>query len=176
MGKAREQSNIDKKALKNYLMTSKHKMGELSVQLGYSPSYLSDVLREGTRKQITVPAYKYLCSILGVPEDKFYFKEESKKADDTPKQVVASGMTPEQFNALLQAISGLTDTLDKALNAIANAQQSNSIISGKIYGEVVAVADALGVHSNPTPGNGSAAKPANVQAKYSPHFGEKKNA
>ena len=146
--------------------------------LGFASTYFTETLRENKPKGITQVNYKYICSVLNIPEDKYLIKDEPKpqpkKAEEKPLPVVVnSGITPEQFNALLQAINTLTTTIGGALEKIASAQNSGAIISGKIYGEVQELAKVFGVEE-------STSKPAEkhssvtVKPQYSSKFGEKK--
>ena len=173
MGRAREKLNVDKKALKTYIIKNGYQLNNLSVQLGFTPNYLSDVLRPGVKKNITLPAYKYLCSIIGVSEDKFIKREQPKEVEvaKKPTEQTNIGMTPEQFNELLRAITSVGDTIAKALEEITKAQNGGAVIQGKIYGEVEQLADALGVHAKPT----TTTKPITVKSQYANSFGDKKN-
>ena len=190
MGGAQKKINLDRAALKRYLSDHKIQITKLSTDMGWANNYLSECLRDHNPKNLNLASYKYLCATLKVSEDTFIIKESVKPAKEvaeSAKQVVpqtiqvqGGGLSDGQFNALLQAIGTLTDALNKNLTAIASAQQSNSVISGKIYGEVAAMANALGVTSNTTPGSttttGSPKTAVTVKPPYSHQFGEKKNA
>lgn len=186
MGGAQKKVNLDRLALRMYLAEHKIRANKLSLEMGWANNYLTECIRDTNPKPMNLASYKYLCTMLKVPEDTFILKENStSKKDEVAEnrpvipqtiQVQGGGLSDGQFNALIQAISTLTDTLNKTLNAIATAQQSNSVISGKIYGEVVAVADALGVHSATPTKTGSPTTPVTVKSQYSAHLGEKKNA
>ena len=147
--------NIDKKALKQYLKVHGYSLIKVSEELGYSTNYLSDVLQTNSKKKVPLPVYKYLCAMIKVTEDKFILKEEPKPVVEPKKEsatstvINQSAFTPEQFNALLQAISNLGDTINKALEKLSNAENSTAVIQGKIYGEVMGISTALGVKEEP---------------------------
>ena len=171
--KRAELAFVDKTALKKYIKKQGLSLNKLSEEMGYAPNYLADVLRAG-RKNLPLPSYKYLCTILNVSEDKFLVKEEPKPiAKDVPvtptQPVVNNGMTPEQFNALIQAISNLGDTIGKALEKIASTEGSTAVIQGKIYGEITNISEALGVTSKPQ----SEIKPVQVKPQYANSVGGK---
>lgn len=180
MGGRSKTVDIDRVALKKYLSKQKIGVTELSLSLGWANNYLSEILREKNPKSMSLATYKYLCMTLKVDEDMFLkkatdneesSKENSKKSEPTPI-VVNSGLTAEQFNALLQSISNLADVISKGLEKISATESSNAIIQGKIYGEITNITSALGVN---TPNNKDVeAKAVQVKPSYVPNNGGKK--
>jgi transcriptional regulator with XRE-family HTH domain len=153
--KRAELAFVDKTTLKKYIKKQGLRLNQLSEDMGYASNYLADVLREG-RKNLPLPAYKHLCSMLKVSEDKFIIKDEPKtvtkpqeKTETATPTIINNGFTPEQFNALIQAISNLGDTINKGLEKIASTESSTAIIQGKIYGELTGLSNALGVNNKP---------------------------
>ena len=171
--------NLDKTGLKQYILSKGYSLSELSEQLGFAPGYLGGILREKERKKhLTISSYKFLCVILKIPEDKFVTQPKPQPASEktqtdksaTPIQVNA-GMTPEQFNALIQAISNLSDNICKSLEKISQAQNSDAIIQGKIYGQMTELTTALGI--KPAETNDSKSN-VHIKPQYSNAFGGKK--
>ena len=173
--------NLDRKALKDYIISKKLGITNFAKSLGFTQNYFSEVLREKKPKNMSLANYKYICAVLKVPEDTFIIKEVPKadeKKEGATTTVVNNMFTPEQFNALLQTLSAISDSINKGLEKIASAQQSNAVIQGKIYGEVQAISNALGVHTTtttttPKEEHKSTAS-VSVKPQYSNSFGGKK--
>ena len=184
MGGVQKKVNLDRQALKAYLDDHKIVASKLSLEMGWAYNYLNECLRDNKPKNMQLASYKYLCATLKVPEETFILKEKAKEPPkETPQQppqpqqiTVNGGITPGQFNALLQAIQGLTTALTEGLAKIVTTEGSNAIIQGKIYGEVQALSAALGVNEKKTTTPSPAAtpiKPISVKPQYANSVGGK---
>ena len=167
--------NLDRKGfsecLSDYLKRHHTHKGDFAKSLGLAPNYFTETLRDRKPKGMTLTNYKYICSVLNIPEDKYILKDEPKpqpkKEEEKPVPVVVnSGITPDQFNALLQAITSISNALEK----IATAQNSDAIISGKIYGEVQELSKVFGVGDTTPKSN----EKVTIKPQYSDKFGAKK--
>ena len=178
MGRQASSLNIDRKGLLECILDycKKHDTNKTAFarSLGFASTYFVETLREKNPKGITQVNYKYICSVLKIPEDRYILKDEPKaspKKEEKPAPVVVnSGITPEQFNALLQAITSIGTALEK----IASAQNSDAVISGKIYGEVQELAKVFGVEDSTPKKASEKSVPVNVKPQYSDKFGANK--
>lgn len=176
--------NVDralmKTAVEQYIEQHHTSKTAFSKKLGFASTYFTETLRENKPKNITKANYKYICKVLNVPESTFLVKStpkpkpvaETKKEEVATPTVVQSGLTPEQFNALLQAISNLGDVIGKGLEKISATQSANAVIQGKIYSELSDLSEALGVtKSKPQTETKTA---VSIKSQYSNHFGGNK--
>ena len=164
--------NIDRKGLSNCIKDKGFTKAKLSIAMGYANNYLTEMLRDNNPKKVPLPSYQKLCTILQIPESKFLINETPAEPPKTVKsEPTFSGnieISPNQFNALLQAISTLGDTLEK----IAATQSATAIIQGKVYSELLELSDALGVtKSKPQT---DAKSTVTIKPQYSSSFGGKK--
>lgn len=180
MGGAQKKVNLDRTALRTYLAEHKIRANKLSLEMGWANNYLTECLRDNNPKPMNLASYKYLCTMLKVPEDTFILKNdtnrEQEKVATTQPTVINSGLSTGQFNALLQAIQSLTDAITTGFASIASSENSSAVIQGKIYGEVSELTKALGVNK---PVSSTEQKPSvtpivHVKPSYANSVGGKK--
>lgn len=125
-GKANAVDNLDVEALKKYLTINSLKSTQLSELMGYDKSYLSGILCK--KFAITKPAYKMLCMILKVDEDKFLIKPNNATFEN--ENVTQS----IDLNGVVDELGNLNSTL-KSLNGIYNAINTQNVLLTKLISE-----------------------------------------
>lgn len=133
---------VDISAIQSYMKENNMAATNLSVQMGYDKSYLSAIFNGKT--SFPKPAYKMLCLILGVDENKFSLKPKTESKVES-KTVINSGISAEQLNAMLLQISTMNDNIVKVLNTLVQTMNAQSVIQGKMLDEFRRFSIGMGV-------------------------------